>query len=252
MRDPGRSEPGPPSDFRSSAAALLLGILLALVVTKLLDIAGWGGELASQAAGAASGSAPLLIDGVRRYHRRSTRMPLTEWLHGQDQLPAVLVASAFAFAVLVFDSVVSFVLIRVTRAVITISRGDPVRFDRAYLVVGMAVNVPFVLIVTAVVAVAATHRLPEHHKRWICFGMGVFTVIRMGQLILGNGSTASGASLAVLLVSTVLTAGLLLVAALLGSLYGNRTRPAFIAAAHFRRLSAEDQRAALALLSDRD
>lgn len=66
-------QPDVDTNLRSSVAALALGVVLAITVAKLVSLIGIGGELASQAAGAASGAAPLLIDGLRQ-HRAITRL----------------------------------------------------------------------------------------------------------------------------------------------------------------------------------
>ncbi|HYI59017.1 MAG TPA: hypothetical protein VEX66_12670 [Microlunatus sp.] len=63
--------------FRSSLLALALGIVLAVVVTGLLSALGWTGEYASQTAGAASGAAPLLMDGFRQRRALTRRLQLT-------------------------------------------------------------------------------------------------------------------------------------------------------------------------------
>jgi len=44
----------------SSIVALALGIVLAVGVNAFFSLIGWGGEWASQTAGAASGAAPLI------------------------------------------------------------------------------------------------------------------------------------------------------------------------------------------------
>ena len=58
--------------YLSSVVALVLGVGLAVGVSAVFGLLGWGGELASQTAGAACGAAPLILDGVRqRRERRS-------------------------------------------------------------------------------------------------------------------------------------------------------------------------------------
>ena len=45
-------------------------------VSAFFHLIGWGGEWASQTAGAASGAAPLIIDGIRQRRRRDPRADL--------------------------------------------------------------------------------------------------------------------------------------------------------------------------------
>jgi hypothetical protein len=66
------------TNVRSSLVALVLGIAIAVSVSKFFDVIGWGGELASQAAGAASGAAPLLVDFVSQRHRGAGRGVATQ------------------------------------------------------------------------------------------------------------------------------------------------------------------------------
>lgn len=49
------------TSYVSSIVALALGIVLAVGVSSFFSLIGWGGEWASQTAGAASGAAPLII-----------------------------------------------------------------------------------------------------------------------------------------------------------------------------------------------
>lgn len=249
--DPGA--PTPTGGLSSSVVALVLGIVLAVLVSKVFDTVGWGGELASQAAGAASGSAPLLIDGARQRRARPRRVPLTGWLLSARRLSPVLVSSIFAFAVLLADSLVGFVLFRTTRYVITVSGGDLDRFARAYAVVGSVLVIPVVVIVTALCAVSATHRLPPTYKRWLAFALLLWVVVRAAMLLASPPETAvlgPGVGTLALVLGLVLTAGLLLGAALVGGWWAKRTQVTFTAATNFRRLSPDDQRAALSLLAE--
>jgi hypothetical protein len=64
------------NSYVSSLIALALGIVLAVGVSAFFHLIGWGGEWASQTAGAASGAAPLIIDGIRQRRRRDPRADL--------------------------------------------------------------------------------------------------------------------------------------------------------------------------------
>jgi hypothetical protein len=59
--------------------------------------------MASQVAGATSGAAPLVIDGVRQRRRRNPRDELADLRRGRQIWPRVLIASIFGFAVLLLE-----------------------------------------------------------------------------------------------------------------------------------------------------
>jgi hypothetical protein len=50
----------------------------------------------------------------------------------------------------------------------------------AYIVVGGA----GVFLVTGVLAVFAAHRLQPHPRRWLCFGIGVYVLVRILTLVI--------------------------------------------------------------------
>jgi len=102
----------------------VLGIGLALGASALFGAIGWGGEWASQVAGALSGAAPLIIDGIRQRRRRDPREDLANLRRGRQIWPRLLIAAIFGFAVLLLDSVVGLVMYRVTRTAITLAHGD--------------------------------------------------------------------------------------------------------------------------------
>jgi hypothetical protein len=240
------------SSFRSSLAALVLGIAIAVTVSKIFEVIGWGGELASQAAGAASGAAPLLIDFVRQRGFRRIRGPIAQWVRWRQSPPPVLTASLFGFAVLLFDSVFGLVMVRMTKYVIKVSGGDAAKFSQAYLLVGGAVVVPVVLIVTAALAVFASHRLQPHPRRWLCFGIGVYLLVRILMFVISPPGPEDPTTTPILIVSAILTAGLLVAATMVAEVLGRRSQPTYSVTAYFRRLSPDDQYAALALLAEQE
>lgn len=242
----------PPSggSWPRSVAALMLGIVLALIFTKLFSFFGWGGEFASQTAGAASGAAPLLLDGILQRRHLYPKIARAAGLRRlRLRQPAVLVASIFAFALLLFDSAFGYIMFHVTRLAIRASDGDQAKFTGAFIYVGL-VQAAITLVVTAMLGAAAAHRL-QHPKRWIWFGMGIYTAVRIAMVLIGKASVA-GMGPALLTTSAVLLGLLLTCAALVGTWWARRTQGVFDAAAYFRRLPREDQEAALALLSSDD
>ena len=233
--------------FRSSLLALALGIVLAVVVTGLLSALGWTGEYASQTAGAASGAAPLLMDGFRQRRALTRRLQLTRLSRLRYPRSPVLITSMFAFVLLLVDSLSSYLLYNLTEVVVSVVDGDTSRVLRAYQLSFGLIQAVFVLVITAVLAESAAHRIVHARKRWIWFGMAVYLVVRVGMLIVTRAAI-QGTSTAVLIAAAVLATPILGLAAMVGVWRANRTQAAFNALAYFRRLPAEDQDAALALL----
>jgi hypothetical protein len=143
--------------FRSSLIARVLGIVLAVFVTRLLTAVGWTGEYASQTAGAASGAAPLLMDGFRQRRGLTRRLHLSRLARLRYARPPLLVASLFGFALLLVDSLSSYVLYNLTELVISVVDGDssPQRVLRAYQVSFGLVQALLVLVLTPVLGLVA-------------------------------------------------------------------------------------------------
>jgi hypothetical protein len=246
----GAPEPTRPSTgFRSSVVALVLGVLLAMITARLLTAAGWTGEYASQTAGAASGAAPLLIDGFRQRRELTRRLSLTRLARLRYSRPPVLVASVFGFALLVVDSASSFVLYNLTELAVSVVGGDtsPQRVLLAYQVSGGVVQAVFVLVMAALLGRSAAYRIARARKRWVWFGMAVFLLVRVAMLIATRASI-EGTSTGLLIAAAVVATPILGLAAMVGVWRANRTQAAFNALAYFRRLPVEDQEAALSLL----
>jgi hypothetical protein len=127
----------PANSYVSSIIALALGIVLAVGVSAFFGLIGWGGEWASQVAGATSGAAPLIIDGIRQRRRRDPRDDLNALRRRRQIWPRLLIASIFGFAVLLLESVVGLVMYRVTRAAINLAHGDQDRFVQTYTLLAL-------------------------------------------------------------------------------------------------------------------
>jgi hypothetical protein len=153
------------NSYVSSIIALALGIVLAVGVSAFFGLIGWGGEWASQVAGATSGAAPLIIDGIRQRRRRDPRDDLNALRRRRQIWPRLLIASIFGFAVLLLDSVVGLVMYRVTRAAINLAHGDQDRFVQTYTLLGSVTTLPYVIAGTFLLAIAAGHRLGEASRR---------------------------------------------------------------------------------------
>lgn len=236
------------SGYLSSVIALVLGIGLAVGVSALFGAVGWGGELASQTAGAASGAAPLMLDGIRQRRERGRRQDLMALSRGRQVRPKILVASLFGFALLAVDSGIGYAVVKATQWAIRLADGDPAKWVTASAVPTAVVVVPVVLAATVLLGLAAGHRLGEQRKRWIAFGMAIYLVVRLFQLALAE--PVEGFVRPVWMVSAVFTAGVLTGVALLGAWWAKKTQPVFNATSFFRRLPDEDQEAALALLGE--
>ena len=240
------------SDVRSSAVALGVGIVIALVTSKLFSALGWTGELASQVAGAASGAAPLLLDAVRQRQKLRSRFSRAGIARLRAARPPLLVAAMFGWALLLFDTVSGWAFWNITELMIAQSRGDTARFLSSYLVIGGLVQIPILFVFTVWLGRWAAHRLERHKKRWIWLGMVIYAVVRTAQFLITNvnfqGYTAGLLVLTVVVVVCPILGGL----AMVGVWRANRTQAAFNASVYFRQLPEEDQEAALALLgSDR-
>jgi hypothetical protein len=149
----------PANSYVSSIIALAVG------VSAFFGLIGWGGEWASQVAGATSGAAPLIIDGIRQRRRRDPRDDLNALRRRRQIWPRLLIASIFGFAVLLLDSVVGLVMYRVTRAAINLAHGDQDRFVQTYTLLGSVTTLPYVIAGTFLLAIAAGHRLGEASRR---------------------------------------------------------------------------------------
>jgi hypothetical protein len=242
-----QSSPAGPA-YVTSVVALAFGVLLAVGVSALFGLLGWGGELASQTAGAASGAAPLILDGVRQRRARERRQDLLALSRGRQVASKILVASLFGFGVLFVDSVVGYAVVNATQEAIRVAGGDPSQWVRASTVVTAVVVLPLVLAATLSLSVMAGHRLGEQRRRWILFGMGLYGVLRVLHLTVWG--PLPGVSAAISVAGVVLTVGILSVVALIGAWWARRTQAVFNATAFFRRLPEEDQEAALALLGE--
>jgi hypothetical protein len=241
------SSPSGPA-YLSSIVALALGVLLAVGISALFGVFGWGGEFASQTAGAASGAAPLILDGLRQRRTRGRGHDLLALSRGRQVASKILVASLFGFGVLFVDSMVGYAVVNATQEAIRAAGGDPSQWVRSTAVMTAVVTVPLVLGATLVLSVMAGHRLGERRRRWILFGMGLYGVLRV--LHISVWGPLPGFSMAISVAAAVLTAGFLTGVALIGAWWARRTQPVFNATAFFRRLPAEDQEAALALLGE--
>jgi hypothetical protein len=246
-RDQTPTEPSGPA-YVSSILALALGVLLAVGVSSLFGLLGWGGEWASQTAGSASGAAPLILDGIRQRRARGRRQDLLALSRGRQVASKIVVASLFGFGVLFVDSVVGYAVVNATQEALRVAGGDPSQWVRASAWMTTVVTVPLVLLATLSLSVIAGHRLGEQRKRWILFGMGLFGVLRTLHVSVWGPlpGTSLGQTIAAAVLTTVVLAGV----ALVGTWWARRTQAVFNATAFFRRLPDEDQEAALALLGE--
>jgi hypothetical protein len=246
-----RVEPAPSGPaYLSSVVALGFGIVLAVGVSAMFGLFGWGGELASQTAGAASGAAPLIIDGVRQ--RRTGRTPPTVSAVIRERLlrPKLFIASAFGFAVLLLDSLSALLVLRLIESTIRLADGDPTRLLSVYAVLGSLITLPTVLVGTYLLAVAAAHRLAEPKRRWILLGVGIYLAVRIAMLLASAPTPELNVSPGLVIVGVAISAPLIVGAALLGGRRARRTQAAYYAKTYFRRLGPADQEAALALLDE--
>jgi hypothetical protein len=234
--------------YVSSILALALGVVLAVGVSALFGLLGWGGEWASQTAGAASGAAPLILDGIRQRRTRGRRQDLLALSRGRQVASKIVVASLFGFGVLFVDSMVGYAVVNATQEAIRVAGGDPNQWVRAAAWVTTVVTLPLVLVATLSLSVVAGHRLGERRRRWILFGMALYGVQRV--LHVSIWGPLPGYSMAVSVGGAVLTAAVLAGVALVGTWWARRTQAVFNATAFFRRLPEEDQEAALALLGE--
>ena len=253
-RDSPSAEPRGPA-YLSSVVALALGVVLAVGVSAVFGLLGWGGELASQTAGAASGAAPLILDGIRqRRARASSRPSLAAVSRGVlRRYNKLWVASAFGFAVLLVDSAAGLGVWRLSRLLVRLAGGDPARVVPVLSVLGAVITFPVVFVGTYLFAVAAGHRLGEHRRRWILLGMGIYGIVRTAMVLASNPSPellAADMTKGAIVGGLILTIPLMTGTALLGARRAGRTQAAFYAQLYFRRLSPADQEAALALLDE--
>jgi hypothetical protein len=244
-----RVEPAPSAPaYLSSIVALAVGIVLAVAVSALFGVLGWGGELASQTAGAASGAAPLLIDGVRQRAAQQSRPSLRALTRGLLFRPRLFVASAFGFAVLLLDSLSSLLVLELIEWTIRLAHGDPARLFSVFGVLGSTITLATVLIGTYLLAVAAGHRLAEPRGRWILLGLGIYVIVRIAMLLVSAPGVNLGPGL--LILGVVISMPLIAGTALLGVRRARKTQAAYFARLYFRRLAPADQEAALALLDE--
>jgi hypothetical protein len=242
-------------EYLSSVVALAFGVVLAVGVSALFGMLGWGGELASQTAGAASGAAPLILDGIRQRRARPRSRPSLRalsrgMLHRYNKL---WIASAFAFAVILVDSAAGLGVWRLSRFLVRVMEADPSSVQPVYTTLGAVVTLPVVFVSTYLFAVAAGHRLGEHRRRWLLLAMSIYGVVRIAMVLPATPSpdmVAIGLTKPNIVLGLVLTIPLMAWIALLGGRRARTTQAAFYAQLYFRRLSPADQEAALALLDE--
>lgn len=252
---PAYAQPAPAGPaYVSSVIALVFGAVLAIGVSVMFGLLGWGGELASQVAGAASGAAPLILDGLRQRRSRTKvrpgpRAPRVDLLRRYNKL---WVASVFGFAVMLLEAALGLLVWRMTEWSIRLADGDLARFTSVYGLLGSVITLPVACAGTYLLAVAAGHRLGERTRRWILLGMGIHFAIRSGMIIFGGSpSRMNLLEFRGLLISgLVLSTALMVWAALLGARRARKTQAAYYAQLYFRRLSPADQEAALVLLDE--
>ncbi len=232
-------------------AALLLGVVLAVGISKVVSLIGIGGDLASQAAGAASGAAPLLIDGMRRRRAINSLLPRVSLDHVRFGRPPLLVASVFGFALLMIDTLIGPYLGFMTRRILTQATGSTDGYVRALLWAVGLIQVPLVAVITVGLATAAAHRMTHHKVRWIWFGISIYVVVRIAMVVFGN-IELEGVGTAAFVASAIFLGAVLGGLSMIGLLIATRTQAAFTAAAFFNHLSTDDQQAALALLANND
>jgi hypothetical protein len=243
------SAPAGPA-YLSSIVALAVGIVLAVGVSAVFGVLGWGGELASQTAGAASGAAPLLIDGVRQRAAQRSRPSLRGLTQGLLYRPKLFIASALGFALLFLDSAASLLMFRLTEWAIQLADGDPARFTSVYAAMGSLITLPTVLIGTYLLAVAAGHRIREPRRRWILLGIGIDAAVRIAMVLASVPPPGLNVTRGLVIVGVILTMPLMAGVALLGVRRARKTQAAYYAGVYIRRLAPADQEAALALLDE--
>jgi hypothetical protein len=236
--------------YLSSLVALAAGVVLAVGVSATFGLLGWGGELASQTAGAASGAAPLIIDGVRQRRTARSRPSMRALIRERLHRPKLFIASVFGFSVLFLDSLSALVVLQLIESTIRLAAGDPSRLLSVYAVLGSLITLPTVLVGTYLLAVAAGHRLAEPKRRWILLGLGIYLAVRIAMLLASAPTPELNISAGPVIVGVLISAPLIVGAALLGARRARRTQAAYYARAYFRRLEPADQEAALALLDE--
>ena len=243
------NQPSGPA-YVSSIVALAFGVVLAVGVSALFGILGWGGELASQTAGAASGAAPLIIDGIRQRRAQRSRPSLRALTRGLLYRPRLFIASAFGFAVLLLDSAGSLVMLGLSRWAIQLADGDPAQLTSVFALLGSLITLPTLLIGTYLLAVAAGHRLSERSRGWILFGMGIYAAVRIAMVMASAPAPNLDVTPGLIVVGVLGSLPFLVGVALLGARRARKTQLAYYAKTYFRRLSTADQEAALALLDE--
>jgi hypothetical protein len=238
------------SGYVSSIVALAVGVVLAVGVSAVFALLGWGGELASQTAGAASGAAPLIIDGIRQRRNRGSRPSVRGLIRERLHRPKLFIASIFGFAVLLLDSLSALLVLRLIDWTIRLADGDPARVLSVYAVLGALITLPTVLIGTYLMAVAAGHRLPEPMRRWILLGLGIYLAVRVAMVLASSPAPELNVTPGLVVIGVIISAPLIAGAGLLGARRARRTQAAFYAKTYFRRLPPADQEAALALLDE--
>ena len=245
----------PSTSWVGSVVALGLGVGLSVAVSALFGAFGWGGELASQTAGAASGAAPLLIDAVRQRRVRDPGAAGPGVVRARGDWPRrLLVTSCFAFALLLLESVWGWFVFHLARWSVRVAHADQARFQAVYTLLGAIFVFPVVLTAVYLMALAAGRRLREHRRRWILLGMGVYAVVRAVNAVVPlTGPRTDGLDAVTgvtIIAGFVVALPLMCGVALLGVRRARRTQAAFDAAVFFRHLEPTDRAAALALLHD--
>lgn len=243
----------PAQNHDAERIAFATGIVTFAVLLLVL-VAGIPQEQGQVLQGAAVGAVPGYYIWRRRKHGDHTRIlrELSDPDTGDrgNRLAVTLVVTAVLLALdSLVGAIVSYLVstARLAGGLQAMGEGFPEAFSQGLIVIGY----PVLIVTLFLVGVRAGHQLPRNAAPWLALAVVLMIPLRLLFVVaVGESLREAGLGLAwaQLLIALAVGAVIFFVVLWLGSLWSRRSREAVAVARYYRRLDADDRRAALEML----